>query len=92
MPWPCPPATERDGSSLALAGASTPAEAPAATRTDHEAAFRRYETEHRRSAAPEQRAVGATALLIPASRIGITARNAATHLIWPANSPGSHWS
>ncbi|MEU6578487.1 FAD-dependent monooxygenase [Streptomyces sp. NPDC046805] len=75
-----------DGSTLAMAGASTLAEALAATPADHEAAFRRYESEHRRLVAPKQRAVGqATALLIPASRSGIAARNAATRL-WPLAS------
>ncbi|WP_043262671.1 FAD-dependent monooxygenase [Streptomyces sp. CT34] len=75
-----------DGSTLAMAGASTLAKALAATPADHEAAFRRYESEHRRLVAPKQRAVGqATALLIPASRSGIAARNAATRL-WPLAS------
>lgn len=75
-----------DGSTLAMAGASTLAKTLAATPADHEAAFRRYEREHRRLVAPKQRAVRqATALLIPASRFGIVARNAATRL-WPLAS------
>ncbi|WP_326616333.1 FAD-dependent monooxygenase [Streptomyces decoyicus] len=75
-----------DGSTLAMAGASTLAQALAATPADHTAAFRHYEREHRRLVAPKQRAVGqATALLIPASRFGIAARNAATRL-WPLAS------
>ncbi|MCZ1019717.1 FAD-dependent monooxygenase [Streptomyces noursei] len=75
-----------DGSTLAMAGASTLAEALAATPADHEAAFRRYEREHRRLVAPKQRAIGqATALLIPSSRFGIATRNAATRL-WPLAS------
>ncbi|WP_369354569.1 FAD-dependent monooxygenase [Streptomyces sp. cg2] len=72
-----------DGSTLAMAGASTLAQALAATPADHEAAFHRYEREHRHLVAPKQRAVRqATALLIPASRFGIAARNRATRL-WP---------
>ncbi|MYT33818.1 MULTISPECIES: FAD-dependent monooxygenase [unclassified Streptomyces] len=74
------------GSTLAMAGASTLAEALAATPADHEGAFRRYEREHRRLVAPKQRAVRqATALLIPTSRFSIAARNAATRL-WPLAS------
>ncbi|SHL81829.1 FAD-dependent monooxygenase [Streptomyces yunnanensis] len=72
-----------DGSTLAMAGASTLAQALAATPADYETAFHRYERDHRHLVAPKQRAVRqATALLIPAGRFGIAARNATTRL-WP---------
>jgi 2-polyprenyl-6-methoxyphenol hydroxylase-like FAD-dependent oxidoreductase len=72
-----------DGSTLAMAGAATLAEALAATPADHEAAFRRYEAEHRLLVEPKQRNVAqAASMLIPVSRFGITMRNAATRL-WP---------
>jgi 2-polyprenyl-6-methoxyphenol hydroxylase-like FAD-dependent oxidoreductase len=71
-----------EGSSLAMAGAFTLAAALAANPADHATAFRRYETEHRRLVDPKQRNVGrATALLIPKTRVGITARNLAAR-IW----------
>ena len=67
-----------EGSSLAIAGAATLADALAAHPGDHEAAFRSYEATHRRLAAPKQSAVRqASALLVPATRLGIAARNAA---------------
>lgn len=70
-----------DGSSLAMAGAATLAEALAANPADHAAGFDGYEREHRRLVEPKQRAVGtAAALLIPASRAGIAVRNAAARL------------
>lgn len=73
-----------DGSTLAMTGAFTLAEALAAHPGDPGAAFRRYETTHRRLVEPKQRAVGqASALLAPATRGGIVARNLATRL-WPA--------
>ncbi|MEU7884043.1 FAD-dependent monooxygenase [Microbispora bryophytorum] len=72
-----------DGSTLAMAGAFTLAEALAGT-ADPGAAFRRYEATHRRLADPKQRNAGqASALLVPATRGGILARNLATRL-WPA--------
>jgi 2-polyprenyl-6-methoxyphenol hydroxylase-like FAD-dependent oxidoreductase len=72
-----------DGSTLAMAGAATLAEALAATPTDHRTALRRYEFEHRRLVDPKQRNVNqAAAVLIPATRRGIAARNAVTRL-WP---------
>jgi 2-polyprenyl-6-methoxyphenol hydroxylase-like FAD-dependent oxidoreductase len=43
-----------DGSSLAIAGAHTPAEALAAHPGDHAAAFRAYEAQHRRETDPRQ--------------------------------------
>ncbi|KAA9380481.1 monooxygenase [Microbispora cellulosiformans] len=73
-----------DGSTLAMTGAFTLAEALAAHPGDPGAAFRRYETVHRRLVEPKQRAVGqASALLVPATRGGILARNLATRM-WPA--------
>lgn len=72
-----------DGSSLAMAGAATLAEALAANPADHDAAFRGYEREHRRLVEPKQRGVKqAASVLIPASWAGIAARNAASRL-WP---------
>ncbi|WP_326819797.1 FAD-dependent monooxygenase [Streptosporangium sp. NBC_01756] len=73
-----------DGSTLAMTGAFTLAEELASSPDDPQAAFRRYETTHRRLVEPKQRNVGqAAALLVPATRLGILARNLATHL-WPA--------
>ncbi|MFF4123536.1 FAD-dependent monooxygenase [Microbispora rosea] len=73
-----------DGSTLAIAGAFTLAEALAAHSGDPAAAFRRYEAAHRRLVDPKQRNVAqASALLVPATRGGILARNLATRL-WPA--------
>ncbi|WP_415853221.1 FAD-dependent monooxygenase [Sinomonas sp. G460-2] len=65
-----------DGSSLAMIGAATFAESLAATPNDHAAAFRAYETRHRKASGPRQRGFAlAAALLVPATRTGITARN-----------------
>ncbi|MEN3538260.1 FAD-dependent monooxygenase [Microbispora sp. ZYX-F-249] len=73
-----------DGSTLAMVGAFTLAEALAAHSGDPVAAFRRYEAAHRRLVDPKQRNVAqASALLVPATRGGILARNLATRL-WPA--------
>ncbi|GLX03774.1 FAD-dependent monooxygenase [Microbispora sp. NBRC 16548] len=73
-----------DGSTLAMAGAFTLAEALAAHSGDPAAAFLRYEAAHRRLVDPKQRNVAqASALLAPATRGGILARNLATRL-WPA--------
>jgi 2-polyprenyl-6-methoxyphenol hydroxylase-like FAD-dependent oxidoreductase len=72
-----------EGSSLAMAGAATLAEALAASPDDPQAAFRRYETRHRLLVEPKQGAIGmASALMVPASRTGIVARNLATRT-WP---------
>jgi 2-polyprenyl-6-methoxyphenol hydroxylase-like FAD-dependent oxidoreductase len=69
-----------DGSSLAMAGAFTLAEALAAT-PDHAEALRRYEAAHRTLVEPKQRNVGrASSLLIPKTRLGIAARNLAARL------------
>jgi 2-polyprenyl-6-methoxyphenol hydroxylase-like FAD-dependent oxidoreductase len=75
-----------DGSSLAMAGAYALAEELAATPSDHESAFRRYETAHRKLANPKQENAGqAASLMIPATRHGIVIRNLATRL-WPAGA------
>ncbi|GIH97327.1 FAD-dependent monooxygenase [Planobispora siamensis] len=73
-----------DGSTLAMAGAFTLAGELASTADDPQAAFRRYEAAHRRLVDPRQRNIGqASALIVPATRAGILARNLATRL-WPA--------
>ncbi|MEU0485564.1 FAD-dependent monooxygenase [Streptosporangium sp. NPDC006013] len=73
-----------DGSTLAMTGAFTLAEELAAAPDDLQAAFRRYEITHRRLVDPKQRNLGqASALLVPATRRGILARNLAIRL-WPA--------
>ncbi|MFF4413164.1 FAD-dependent monooxygenase [Streptosporangium sp. NPDC001559] len=73
-----------DGSTMAMAGAFTLAEKLAASPDDPQAAFRRYEAAHRRLVEPRQRSIGqASALMVPATRGGILARNLATRL-WPA--------
>jgi len=66
-----------DGSSLAMAGARTLAAALAGT-SDHAAALRLYEGQHRRLTDPKQRTVGrAAALLVPRTRPGLAVRNLA---------------
>ncbi|WP_327074544.1 FAD-dependent monooxygenase [Kitasatospora purpeofusca] len=78
-----------DGSTLAVAGAHTLAEELAATPADHRAAFARYEAKHRELVDPRQNNVGAAAaLMVPATRAAIAARNAATRL-WPAVAAGA---
>jgi 2-polyprenyl-6-methoxyphenol hydroxylase-like FAD-dependent oxidoreductase len=71
-----------DGSSLAIAGAHTLAEALAATH-DTADALRDYERRHRKLVAPKQRNIGiAAAMLIPKTRLGISARNLAARVLW----------
>jgi 2-polyprenyl-6-methoxyphenol hydroxylase-like FAD-dependent oxidoreductase len=71
-----------DGSSLAITGAHTLATALVAT-ADHTAAFADYETVHRTRVAPKQRNINrSAALLVPKTRLGLTARNLAARL-WP---------
>lgn len=73
-----------DGSTLAMAGAYTLAEELAATPTDPQSAFARYETKHRTLVDPRQGNITmAAALMVPATRRGIAARNLASRL-WPA--------
>ena len=71
-----------DGSSLAMLGAATLAEALASTPSDPAAGLRRYESRHRRLSRSRQRGyrLGA-ALLVPATRPGLTARNLAVRLL-----------
>ncbi|KRD17446.1 MULTISPECIES: FAD-dependent monooxygenase [unclassified Streptomyces] len=78
-----------DGSTLAMAGARTLAEELAASPADHEAAFARYETRHRKLVDPRQNNVAtASALMVPVTRTGIAVRNAATRL-WPVAAAGA---
>jgi 2-polyprenyl-6-methoxyphenol hydroxylase-like FAD-dependent oxidoreductase len=68
-----------DGSSLAIAGAHTLANALLVP----DGALARYETAHRRLVRPKQRAVGlSAALLLPKTRLGLATRNLAARL-WP---------
>jgi 2-polyprenyl-6-methoxyphenol hydroxylase-like FAD-dependent oxidoreductase len=72
-----------DGSSLAMAGAATLADALASDEV--EPAFHRYEAAHRTLVGPKQRHVGrAAALIVPKTRAGIAVRNVAAKL-WPAS-------
>lgn len=72
-----------DGSSLAIRGAATLADALATSPHDHEVALRNYETEHRARVTPKQRNMtAATRLIVPATRLGILGRDALTRL-WP---------
>jgi 2-polyprenyl-6-methoxyphenol hydroxylase-like FAD-dependent oxidoreductase len=65
-----------EGSSAAILGAATLADALAATPQDIPAALSRYEAKHRPASRRGQRAVPVVShLLIPASRAGITLRN-----------------
>ncbi|MGY0062309.1 FAD-dependent monooxygenase [Streptomyces sp. LZ34] len=78
-----------DGSTLAMAGAHTLAEQLAATPTDPHAAFARYEAEHRTLVDPRQGNVAtAAALMVPATRAGVAARNMASRL-WPTVAAAS---
>jgi 2-polyprenyl-6-methoxyphenol hydroxylase-like FAD-dependent oxidoreductase len=69
-----------DGSSLAIAGAATLADALAASQ-EPQSALRRYETEHRTLTEPKHRAMtAASRLLVPRSGLGIHVRNIATRV------------
>jgi 2-polyprenyl-6-methoxyphenol hydroxylase-like FAD-dependent oxidoreductase len=70
-----------DGSSLAMIGAHTLAEALARHNGDHALAFREYEAQHRRLVEPKQRSMrlGAS-LLVPRTSTGIAMRNTALRL------------
>jgi 2-polyprenyl-6-methoxyphenol hydroxylase-like FAD-dependent oxidoreductase len=75
-----------DGSTLAIVGAATLADALAATSDNHRAAFLQYEARHRVLVEPRQRSVAQVSrLLVPATRLGITVRNLATR-VWPVLS------
>ena len=72
-----------EGSSLAMAGGATLADAVAADRNDPTTALQVYERTHRRLVTPKQRWMGAgSRLIVPATAYGIVARNAAMRL-WP---------
>ncbi|GAA3059927.1 FAD-dependent monooxygenase [Streptomyces glomeratus] len=78
-----------DGSTLAMAGAHTLAEELAAAPADAHAAFARYEARHRTLVDPRQGNVTtAAALMVPATRAGVVARNAASRF-WPAAAAGA---
>lgn len=87
-----------DGSSLAMIGGYTLAEALATTPGDHTSALRAYETRHRALAHSRQRGYTiAAALLVPTTRTGITVRNLAARLLPrppapPRGSVGPHLS
>jgi len=67
-----------DGSSMAMTGAHTLAEALAAHPGDHARAFQAYEAKHRRQVDPRHRRVGLVAtLLVPRTRHGLALRNIA---------------
>jgi len=67
-----------DGSSLAITGGMTLANAVAAHRDNPQAGLVTYERQHRKLVSSRQRWVGAAAhLLVPASAAGIVARNSA---------------
>jgi 2-polyprenyl-6-methoxyphenol hydroxylase-like FAD-dependent oxidoreductase len=67
-----------DGSTLAVLGAKTLADAISDHRTDHGRAFRVYEQTHRpRVAARHRNATRASRLVVPGSQAGLTARNLA---------------
>jgi 2-polyprenyl-6-methoxyphenol hydroxylase-like FAD-dependent oxidoreductase len=71
-----------NGSSLAITAAATLAQELNAAAGDHTAAFRAYEARHRAQVKPTQRGrLIAGALLVPATRSGITARNLAVRLL-----------
>jgi 2-polyprenyl-6-methoxyphenol hydroxylase-like FAD-dependent oxidoreductase len=78
-----------DGSTLAMAGANTLAEELAVTPADPHSAFARYEAKHRRLVDPRQGNITmAAALMVPATRAGVAARNLATRL-WPTAAAAS---
>ncbi|MFI1913155.1 FAD-dependent monooxygenase [Nocardia sp. NPDC020380] len=71
-----------DGSTLAITGAHTLAEELTRTPADPHTAFTRYEHRHRRLLAPKQRGFRlAGALMVPASRPGILARDTVVRLL-----------
>ncbi|WP_029116154.1 FAD-dependent oxidoreductase [Mycobacterium sp. URHB0044] len=77
-----------EGSSLAIAGGATLADAITAHRNDPATALRSYERHHRRLVTPRQRWMGSSSrLIVPASAPGILARNAAMRL-WPLVDAG----
>jgi 2-polyprenyl-6-methoxyphenol hydroxylase-like FAD-dependent oxidoreductase len=72
------------GSSNAMAGAAVLADALGAATSNHAAAFRHYEREHRKRVDAKQRGVGrASHLLVPATAAGISLRNTVLRLGTP---------
>ena len=79
-----------NGSSLAIAGAATLARALDAAPDDPATAFRAYEAEHRVRVRPTKRGrLIAGALLVPASRGGITARDLAVRVFGRSPAPAA---
>jgi 2-polyprenyl-6-methoxyphenol hydroxylase-like FAD-dependent oxidoreductase len=79
-----------DGSSLAMIGAFTLADSLAG---DIPAGLRTYEARHRQQRAANENSVAyATRLLIPATSLGIAARNRATHLMPLASRAAAWWN
>ena len=79
-----------NGSSLAIAGAATLAGALGAAPDDPATAFGAYEAEHRVRVRPTQRGrLIAGALLVPASRGGITARDLAVRVFGRSPAPAA---
>jgi len=73
-----------DGSSMAIAGAATLAEALAAQPAEPTTALHRYEQSQRKLIGSRQRRISvASHLLVPATRAGLAARNTGFR-IWPA--------
>lgn len=73
-----------EGSSMAIVGAATLAQALAKSPGDPGGALRCYEDVHRHRSASYQRGATTTShLLVPVTRVGLAARNAAFRL-WPA--------
>jgi 2-polyprenyl-6-methoxyphenol hydroxylase-like FAD-dependent oxidoreductase len=73
-----------NGSSLAITGAATLARALDAAPDEHRTAFRAYEAGHRIRVRPTHRGrLVAGALLVPATRAGITARDLAVRVLGP---------
>ncbi|MEV7601181.1 FAD-dependent monooxygenase [Kitasatospora sp. NPDC089797] len=71
-----------EGSSLAIAGAHTLADALAQRPGDPAAALAHYEQTHRARVTPRQRAMRrSAALLVPATTLGLTTRNLAARLL-----------
>ena len=79
-----------DGSSLAMSGAFTLADVLG---DDIPAGLRAYEARHRPQRAAKENSVAyATRLLIPATSVGIAARNLATHLMPLASRAVAWWN
>jgi 2-polyprenyl-6-methoxyphenol hydroxylase-like FAD-dependent oxidoreductase len=73
-----------EGSSMAIIGATALARALISDPDDPAAAFRRYEQVHRQRLRWRHRGIAITShLLVPATRVGTSARNSAFR-VWPA--------